>query len=381
MASPLSAVLVGTGDWARKSLAPALVALSCTQQQQDDGAATVTIAACVGIDEAQTASFAADLGIPVTATSLAALPSSVAIDLVVISTPDSHHGAAIREAIAAGARAIYCEKPLANSPTEADRLLELTQGSGVPCTVGFAFRYSDAVQKLRSAVDSGVVGKIWLIECHEMNSQFHPTAGRAMTWKGDPEHAAGGAVFEYGAHILDLACWLVGPVVDIASCFKTDIAAGPLDDIAALTMRHASGAIGTHISSWVLAGGFPGIRVTLHGSAGTAEITLDTGREPKGDVYRLRGLDGVAVEEIRFKPQASDVVVQRQLADLIATTTAATAAISSSGGSAAVDGDSAVGGGGGRVGASSLPSVADAAHVQHVLGAALEATTSRVALL
>jgi len=97
MASPLSAVLVGTGDWARKSLAPALVALSGTQQQQDDGAATVTIAACVGIDEAQTASFAADLGIPVTATSLAALPSSVAIDLVVISTPDSHHGAAISD--------------------------------------------------------------------------------------------------------------------------------------------------------------------------------------------------------------------------------------------------------------------------------------------
>jgi predicted dehydrogenase len=60
----------------------------------------------------------------------------------------------------------------------------------------------------------------------------------------------------------------------VAPSFATVVDGGSLDDIAALQLRYASGALGTLVASWVLTGGFPGIRVRVHGFAGMAEVRL-----------------------------------------------------------------------------------------------------------
>jgi predicted dehydrogenase len=175
--------LAGTGDWALAGLGPALRSLP-----------GLSITACASPDLAQARQFAAALAVPRVYPGLdEMLAAEPDLGLLVIATPDDHHPQAIRSAAAAGI-AVYCEKPLAASAVAAADLAAVVDSAGIPATVGFAFRYASAVQRLRSDLQAGVLGTPWLLELYEHNAQFHPVTGRALTWKGDPRHAGGGAL-------------------------------------------------------------------------------------------------------------------------------------------------------------------------------------------
>ena len=341
----LAVGLAGTGDWALAGLGPALRSLP-----------GVSITACASPDLAQARRFAAAMAVPRVYPGLdEMLAAEPDLGLLVIATPDDHHPHAIRSAAAAGI-AVYCEKPLAASAAAADDLSAVVDSAGIPATVGFAFRYASAGQQLRSDLQAGVLGTPWLLELYEHNAQFHPTTGRALTWKGDPRHAGGGALFEYGAHVVDLGCWLLGPVADVTASFATVIPDAALDDIAAVQVRYASGALGTLLASWVLPGGFPGIRVRLHGSAGTAEVVL--GAAGDGSERYLRcSPRGEVVADLDLTPEAAGhgIYAGRQLRDFVAMAA----------GQPAEHPDS-------------MPTMREALHVQYVLDTALRATTQRL---
>ena len=138
-----------------------------------------------------------------------------------------------------------------------------------------------------------------------------------MTWKGDPAHASGGALVEYGAHVLDLDRWLVGEPTDVSARLLAVSDRSRLDDVAVVQLVHENGALGTLAASWVLAGGFPGIRVVVHGSEGTGEVVLDDAL-PVAESYRRYDLTGRVVEEWEYEPVAHHEYARRQLADLLA---------------------------------------------------------------
>jgi predicted dehydrogenase len=337
--------MVGTGDWASASLGPALRALP-----------GVVIAACASPDMAQARRFAHALQVPRVYPGIdELLAGEPDLQVLVVSTPDDHHAVAIRRAAAAGI-AVYCEKPLAASAADAADLEEAVVSAGIPATIGFSFRYASAVQRLRSDLRAGLLGTPWLIELYELNPQFHPVAGRPLTWKGDPRHAGGGALFEYGAHVLDLGSWLLGPVADVTASFTTVIPGATLDDIAALQLRYESGVLGTLLTSWVLAGGFPGIRVRLHGSGGVAEAVLGAAAED-GERYVRRGASGELVSDLDLTARApgKDACARRHLRDFTAF----------AGSSPLRYPDT-------------MPTIPDALHVQYVLDTALRATAARL---
>ena len=337
--------LAGTGDWALAGLGPAL-----------RGLPGVSITACASPDLGQARQFAAALAVPRVYPGLdEMLAAEQDLGLLVVSTPDDHHPEAIRSAAAAGV-AVYCEKPLAASAVAAADLAAVVDSAGIPATIGFAFRYAGAVQRLRSDLRAGVLGTPWLLELYEHNAQFHPATGRALTWKGDPRHAGGGALFEYGAHVVDLGCWLLGPVADVTASFATVIPAAALDDIAAVQVRYASGALGTVLASWVLPGGFPGIRVRLHGSAGTGEAVL--GSAGDGSERYLRWSPrGEVVTDLDLTPADAShgVYAGRQLRDFVALAAGRPAGHPDT-----------------------MPTIREALHVQDVLDTALRATAKRL---
>lgn len=333
--------MVGTGEWAQWGLGPAL--------QSIDG---VTIAACASPDLAQARRFAQALGVPGVYTGLdEMLASESSLDLLVVSTPDDHHPVAVQRAAAAGLP-VFCEKPLANSAAEASELHRAVEQAGIHATVGFSFRYSKAMQQLRADVQAGVLGTPWLIELHERNPQFHPAIGRPLTWKGDRSHAAAGAIFEYGAHIVDLGYWLLGPVHEVTASFRTVVPGAVLDDIATAQLRYQSGALGIQVASWVLGGGFPGIRVHLHGSAGSGEVLI--GESPDGrELYRRRSPEGQIFKELDLTPAHPSMATYagRHLRDFLAII---------SGSAVRYPG--------------TMPTISGSLHVQHVLDTMLRAT-------
>lgn len=266
--------LVGTGNWTASALLPALRAQN-----------GVEVVACLGATLAEGQQFAAGHAIPNAYATLTQMLAQGKLDLAVIATPDHLHAAAVEALINAGV-AVYCEKPLSNDAPSAHFLVALQREKDVPATVGYSFRFNPAVQAMKADLDAGKFGDIWLIELAEQNPQFHPRSGKALNWKGDPSQAAGGALFEYGSHVIDMGAWLLGPIARVSSSFKCVLEGAKLDDISTMQMDFASGAQGMLVSSWVLTGGFPGTRVKLHGSEAVGEVLLDD-RLPEGQRYHF----------------------------------------------------------------------------------------------
>jgi predicted dehydrogenase len=340
----IRAVMLGVGEWARKAHLPALTAHPQVQ-----------VVACVDADSDRARSAAADFAVPAWYDSLdALLADRVEADLLVIAAPDDVHPAAIRGALSAG-MAVFCEKPLANDAPTAIALSEEARAVGAVASVGYSFRYSPAVQALRADLASGVLGEPWLIEVAEHNAQFHPLMGKPLNWKADPEHARAGALFEYGSHVLDLCLWLLGPATSVSAHLVKVLPQSRLDDIATLQLQFAGGAVGTLVSSWLLTGGFPGITIRLHGSRGLCQVELND-TIPGGERYSHYELDGSVREVVTTAPllHGPSSYARLHLDDLVRVVSKRTD-----------PGDV-------------LPTIAQAAHTQQVLEAALSATRSWV---
>jgi predicted dehydrogenase len=306
----LRAAVAGTGFWARTALIPALAALP-----------EVELVALIDPDrEAAAAAGAAVPGAAPRSALEAAIAVDGPLDLVVIGSPDSAHPALVEAALAHGA-ALFCEKPLANDAATAADLARAAAGAPRPATVGYSFRYNPAIQALKRDLVAGRLGTPWLIELAEHNPQFHPHGGKPLNWKGDPAHAKAGALFEYGSHVVDLALWLIGPVERVSSTLTRVLPGARLDDIATLQMQFVGPTAGLLVASWVLAGGFPGIRIRLHGSEAVAEVRLDH-RLPGGQSYRIGGPTADALAEAAVAPLVDprNDATRRHMADLVALT-------------------------------------------------------------
>jgi predicted dehydrogenase len=333
----LRCALVGTGNWAASALLPAL---------RSDGG--VDVAACVGATHEEGRLFAKEHDVRNAYPDLNAMLAAEKLDVAVIATPDHLHAAQVKALMDAGI-AVYCEKPLSNDSASAHGLAALQRRTRVPATVGYSFRFNPAVQAMKADLDAGRFGEIWLIELAEHNPQFHPVGGKPINWKGDPSQAAGGALFEYGSHVIDMGAWLLGPVVRVSSSFKRVLKDARLDDISTLQMGFASGAQGVLISSWVLSGGFPGTKVKLHGSEAVGEVLLDD-RLSSGQRYSFApayGALGTDREVTAMGERRSDAATRHIAAFLKSIRDKNTHP--------------------------SLPTLAQAAHVQDVLAAALKA--------
>jgi predicted dehydrogenase len=301
-------VVAGTGYWAQTALIPSLVASTDAE-----------IVALIDPDSAAAAAAGAPLPSAALRLSLdEAFDRDGPIDLVVVGAPDRDHFTLAARALEYGA-AVYCEKPLANDALTAGHLAAMSLTARRPASVGYSFRYSPAIQALKQDIKSGRIGIPWLIELAEHNPQFHPLAGKPLNWKGDPASAGAGALYEYGSHVVDLALWLVGPIRRISSSLSRVLPGARLDDIATLLFAFDAPVTGVLIASWVLAGGFPGIRIRVHGSEGVAQVRLDH-QIPNGQSYRVGSPLAATLDEIQLEPlrDPRNDATRRHMADLIA---------------------------------------------------------------
>ena len=142
--------------------------------------------------------------------------------------------------------------------------------------------------------------------------------------------------------------WLVGDVTSVSTSFGRVRRDARLDDIATLQLRFGGLATGILVSSWVLAGGFPGIRVRLHGSEALGEAILDESVD--GETYVRIGDDARIRDRVELDPVPGGIsgYTRRHYAALL---------------DALADGD-----------APGLPTLHDGVATQAVLEAAIAAT-------
>jgi UDP-N-acetyl-2-amino-2-deoxyglucuronate dehydrogenase len=92
-----------------------------------------------------------------------AMLADVKPEVVVIATPTASHAALTFAAVAAGARGIYCEKPMAVNLADARKMVQECRDKGIALCVNHQRRQWPLFQTMRKLIADGAIGNVQLI--------------------------------------------------------------------------------------------------------------------------------------------------------------------------------------------------------------------------
>ena len=241
--------------------------------------------AICGRDEASVRDAAASLGWEGYETDYRRLLERDDIGLVDVATPgNTHHEVAIA-ALEAG-KHVLCEKPLANTLDEAREMQDAARAAGTINMVCFNYRRAPAVQLAKRLIEEGRLGEIRHWRAFYLQD-FILDPELPLIWRFRREVAGSGALGDLGAHLVDLAHFLVGPITRVVGTAETFIRERPLeesgaergevsvDDAAAFLARFENGAVGTFEATRLAPGRKNHNSFEINGSNGSLIFDLE----------------------------------------------------------------------------------------------------------
>lgn len=203
---------------------------------------------------------------------MVARAGDLALDGVVIATPNALHAPQATAALEAGL-AVFCQKPLSLNADEARAIADAARRADRLVGVDYSYRHTDGMRELHRIARSGELGRIFSVE-----SVFHNAYGPDKAWCHDPALAGGGALMDLGVHVVDLALWLLGHPAIRAVHGRAFSQGQPLhavgiDDFATARLDLEGDASADIAVSWnAHAGADCVIRTTVYGTNGGAEF-------------------------------------------------------------------------------------------------------------
>src|SRR5947208_8332572 len=169
-------------------------------------------------------------------------------DAVYICTWTAEHPRLV-DAAAARGLAVFCEKPLAIDLAAARRMNDSVERAGVVNQVGLVLRHSPAFGMFKAIAADPANGRPMSVVFRD--DQFIPVQGAyRSTWRGDVAKAGAGTLLEHSIHDLDMLEHVLGPVADVSARLASFHEIPGIEDVASLSLRFESGAIGTLTSIW-----------------------------------------------------------------------------------------------------------------------------------
>jgi len=253
----------------------------------------VELVAVCGRDQAAVTAFAKKHGWQSIETDWRRLVERSDIDAVDIGTPnDSHYPIAV--AAAKAGKHILLEKPMAMSLAEAKEMYKAAEAAGIKHQIGFNYRRVPAIALARKIIENGDIGDIvhWRAV---YNQDWIVDPDFPLIWRLDKTIAGTGAIGDLGAHIVDLAHFLVGPIDEVTAMTKTFIKERPLpseggglsatgsaqkgevtvDDCFAMLARFANGATGTFEATRLATGRLNYNSWEVNGTKGSIAFNLE----------------------------------------------------------------------------------------------------------
>lgn len=201
------------------------------------------------------------------------------VDAVVIATPPATHHELVCHFLERGVH-VLCEKPLALGAAEARSMLALAHARGLELMMASKFRYVDDVLEARGLIESGAIGAPFVFE-----NAFCSKVKMKDRWNATKAVAGGGVLIDNGTHSVDIARYLLGPLVEVQALFGPSLQGLEVEDTARLSFRTGGGAFGSADLSWSLAKESESY-VAVYGEAGTLLLGW------KGSRYRQEGGSG-----------------------------------------------------------------------------------------
>jgi len=148
------------------------------------------------------------------------------IDVIDIAAPSNVHKEIAIKAAEAG-KHVFCEKPLALNLNDAREMLEAAEKNNIKHQIGFNYRFAPAVKLTKKLIDEGKIGKIYHFRgLYLQDWIIDPNF--PLVWRLDKKVAGSGSLGDLGAHLIDLARYLVGDFERVIGINKTFIKNRPI---------------------------------------------------------------------------------------------------------------------------------------------------------
>ena len=167
------------------------------------------------------------------------------VDAVVICIPPNGHAEWTIKAAEAG-KHVLCEKPMARSVQECDKMIEAAHRNKVKLMVAEMKRFNPGFRKVKELIDEGVIGDVFMVRYH--NSYHEPHVRKA--WWVQPEISGGGEMMNELTHQVNTLRWMIGEVKRV-SALTNHPWGPPPEDNAVVSLEFEGGAIGVVTVSWM----------------------------------------------------------------------------------------------------------------------------------
>jgi predicted dehydrogenase len=183
-----------------------------------------------------------------------------------ILVPTGQHGEITIAASNAG-KHVLVEKPLEIDLERADQMIDVCAINRTKLGVIFQMRFGSVAHKLREAVQSGALGRIFLADAFDKSSRTAAYYASA-DWRGTKALEGGGCLMTQSIHIVDLLQYIVGPVASVIGKVATQVHDIEVEDTATALLTFKSGAMGMLESTSSIVPALKS-RIEIHGENGT----------------------------------------------------------------------------------------------------------------
>ncbi|MDD5502901.1 MAG: Gfo/Idh/MocA family oxidoreductase [Candidatus Thermoplasmatota archaeon] len=166
------------------------------------------------------------------------------IDAIDICAPHHLHVQLAVEAAKAG-KHILCEKPIAITVEEADKIIDAAKKAGVTLMVAENHLFTPAHQKIKEIVDSGKVGRVFLVRAFEAATSELIMNPDPKDWRANPKNQ--GMLLDMAVHKFAFLRWVLGDIDSVFAIREKLVVttlAPNYDDTALLIVKFKSGAVG-----------------------------------------------------------------------------------------------------------------------------------------
>lgn len=198
--------------------------------------------------------------------------------------PNDAHAEPCIAAAQAG-KHVFCEKPLGRTAEESKAMLDAVQKAGVKHMVAFNYRFVPAIVQARKLIEEGKLGRIFHYRAVYLQ-EWIIDPNFPKIWRLDKSVAGSGALGDLGAHIIDLARYLVGEPAKVMGMTQTFVKERPLpegsgmgkvdvDDAFVALLEFENGALGTVEASRFCQGRKNHQVLEINGEKGSLRFNLE----------------------------------------------------------------------------------------------------------
>lgn len=209
------------------------------------------------------------------------------VQIVDVCLPNDAHRPAILAAVRAG-KHVLVDKPLAMNAQQAAEIVQAARDANVQVGMVCNYRFVPALLLAQKMIAQGTLGQIYHYHIDYLHTGYQ-NPNRPMSWRLRHAQSGGGALVDLGAHVIDMARFLLGDFETVQATTRTFVNERPastnstarervdVDDAAWLNAKMQNGAQGTLFVTRFATGAVDDMNIQVYGERGAIKFSLQDG--------------------------------------------------------------------------------------------------------